>query len=229
MVPISSVVSVPGQPAHYRGVISLRGEVIPLLDIRVFLGMEPLATSMQTLLAARKQDHLNWLRELESSVAENRPFGLTTDPHKCKFGLWYDAYQVDNLSVMSMLRGFDAPHKQIHAVGHTVTQLVQQGDCEAARRLIEQTRQNELSALVGLFDNLITSFQEYIREIAIVSELGGRRIALATDAVLGVERLTPIENGDTVLTGVQAECVSTVAKSASGGEVLMLSPSALAT
>src|SRR5439155_21357631 len=39
---IGRITPVPSAPAYYRGVISLRGQVLSVMDLRVYLGMPPL-------------------------------------------------------------------------------------------------------------------------------------------------------------------------------------------
>jgi purine-binding chemotaxis protein CheW len=42
---IGRITPVPSAPAYYRGVISLRGQVLSVMDLRVYLGMPPLQRS----------------------------------------------------------------------------------------------------------------------------------------------------------------------------------------
>jgi hypothetical protein len=119
MVMMPNVVAVPNMPHHVRGVINLRGQVLPLTDLRIRCGMEPLSKHIEqlcTLLEQREQDHKNWLAELEKSVTERRAFSLTTDPHKCAFGKWYDNFHSNDLILAMLLKNFDDPHKAIHAI-----------------------------------------------------------------------------------------------------------------
>jgi CheW-like domain len=80
---------VPDTPAYVRGVMNLRGRLYPVIDLRKRLGMTPAAeesASFCALMDQRRQDHVNWLAELEASARERREFKLTADPHKCAFG-----------------------------------------------------------------------------------------------------------------------------------------------
>jgi hypothetical protein len=67
------------------------------------------------VLGQRQQDHMKWLTESEASVAENRPFALTTDPHACAFGRWYDNFHTDDPWLAAAVRKLDAPRRRIHA------------------------------------------------------------------------------------------------------------------
>jgi len=83
------VTKIPETPPEVRGVVSVRGKLIKLIDLRVKMGMPSLEQEvgeMVQLLNEREQDHKNWLAELEACVREHRPFKLARDPHQCKFG-----------------------------------------------------------------------------------------------------------------------------------------------
>ena len=98
IITMPQVTGIPNTPPQVRGVINLRGRIIKLIDLRVQLGLPPLRAEMDALiqlLRDREQDHRNWLAELESCVRERRPFGMARDPHKCKFGLWYDRFSTE--------------------------------------------------------------------------------------------------------------------------------------
>ncbi len=47
---IMEITAVPQTPAHVRGVINLRGKVIPVIDLRAKFGMEPTETTDQTCI-----------------------------------------------------------------------------------------------------------------------------------------------------------------------------------
>ncbi len=99
MVAMPKVVPVPQTPDYIRGVINLRGQVMPVMDLRLRMEMTSLVDETEDLihlLDQREQDHKNWITELESSVREHREFKLATDPHKCAFGKWYDNFKTEN-------------------------------------------------------------------------------------------------------------------------------------
>jgi chemotaxis signal transduction protein len=194
LVMVSEVASIPNMPDFVRGAINLRGRVMPLVDLRKRLGMVSAAeetAEFLRLMVQREQDHKNWLAELEASVRERREFKLTTDPHKCAFGKWYDAYKSDNHWIANLLRRFDAPHKKIHGVGAQVQEFVASGEYERASRLIETARQNTLSAMIKLFASLRDLASEVQRDIAVVLTTSGRTFAVSIDAAVSVEKLSP--------------------------------------
>ena len=71
MVQASNVTGMPRMPEFVRGVINLRGGIIPLIDMRTTLGVQSERAETDELihtLIQREQDHLNWLNNLKKSV-----------------------------------------------------------------------------------------------------------------------------------------------------------------
>ena len=193
MVIMPRVSAVPQAPGHIRGIINIRGRVLPVVDLRVRLGRESLARHIEELcelLATRRGDHENWIAELQRSVAERRAFELTTDPHQCAFGKWYDGFHTDDLVLTGLLKGFDRPHKAIHAVARRVEELVAKEEFSAADAVIQETRSTVLQELVSVFESVTAHLRNSNREIAVIVEAGGRPFALAVDSVEGVEWLS---------------------------------------
>ncbi len=196
MVRLPNVVSVPKTPSYIRGVINLRGKVFPVLDLRVKLGMESLPSEIYgvtQLLEKREEDHKNWLDELEASVNENRAFKLTTDPHQCAFGKWYDGFNTDNRMLARCLKKFDEPHQKIHTIAIYAKEFVEKGSPDEARDLILNTKNHELSELLSLFAEARRLMVEECREIALCLEVNHRIMAVTVDFIETVERLQETE------------------------------------
>lgn len=189
----------PGAPEHQRGVVSLRGRVLPVVDVRVCLGAESAVSEVESfvrLLSDREQDHRSWLAELEASVKERRPFGLTTDPHQCKFGRWYDAYRSENVVIAAELARFAQPHAAIHAVAIDVERLKAEGRAEEALRRVVAARTGVLSELVALFERTRNAVRAEHREIGVVTRLGAQAAVLAVDGAEAVAHVDAIAGDD---------------------------------
>lgn len=191
------VTPVPNAPTEIRGVINIRGSILKLVHLRTLLGAAGATSDLEALIQLlhdREQDHRNWLKELEACVREHRPFNLARDPHKCKFGLWYDQYKCNDESIHAAifrmaLKKMDAPHQIIHASADEVLKLAEHGNFEQALALLEKRRSNELAALVRLFEESRQILRETRREIAIVVANGDKRFAMCVDGMQSVEQI----------------------------------------
>jgi chemotaxis signal transduction protein len=186
------VVPMPGAPPHVRGVIDVRGEVLQVIDLRLRLGMPHLTNEIEELveiLRAREEDHRNWIRELEASVRERRPFTLARDPHQCKFGKWYDTYQPTNAGLESVWSGFDQPHQRIHAIADVVTEHVKCDEFEQALALIDQTHSTALAVLVREFAAATKAVRQSNREVVVILERDADALAITVDSADVVETI----------------------------------------
>lgn len=228
MVSMPTVNIIPESPPYIRGLINLRGQALPLVDLRVRLGKPSLSQStaaLEQLMREREQDHLRWVNELRKSITERRAFTLTTDPHACAFGKWYDRYRTDNLLLTAVLRRFDLPHKQLHETGRLIVDAMakqQYAWCETRLQELETTT---LKAMVALFAEAREVLHDTSHEIALVV-IGAQPFAVAVDAIEAVERLTPATGRDDT-PGMASSCVDGVATRPSGGLVLTVDPSLL--
>lgn len=183
---------VPNGGDEVRGVVTLRNRAVPVVDLRRILGLPSLAedaAALNATLDQRAEDHRRWLAELDASVAEQREFGLTLDPHKCAFGRWYDTFTTTSVVLDSHLKRFDEPHKAIHALGGTVGELVKRQQYEQARELIGQARDTTLATLLRLFAETPKILAEMNREMLIVLSDGQQLLGITADAVESVESI----------------------------------------
>lgn len=195
MAPLGDVSLIPDSPDYIRGIINLRDRIIPVTDLRRFLGMKGIVdekNEFASLLKQRREDHINWLKELMLSVEEDRDFKLTTDPHKCAFGKWYDSFKTDNVYLNIILRKFDEPHKKIHSIGIKVDALRKFGHRDNAIKIIEITREHELAKMIHLFEQAIIQLNDY-KEIVLIIEKDEQMYGLVVDSVSAVTEI-PKEN-----------------------------------
>lgn len=190
------VTPVAGHGEDIRGLVLHRGQTIPLLDMRRKLKQIPLKEELarfEQMLHARKEDHLNWIDALTTTVRTGTDFRLATDPHQCAFGKWYDHFQTENHHLRFHLKKIDKPHRKLHHTAVLVLELMQKGDQAGAERLIEQAKRDYVSPLVKLLEQTTSIYTASVREIAIVVAYQDLTVGLIVDEVEGVEQLQILE------------------------------------
>lgn len=212
---------------YIKGVINLRGQVFPVIDLRLKMGMTSLVDEAEDLIALldqREQDHKNWIAELESSVRERQEFKLATDPHKCAFGKWYDNFTTDNRTLASCLTKFDAPHKKIHAIAINVKEMEENEDFDSAYGIINRTKEGELAEMIKLFSEARSLFRESNREIALVLEWEDKTMAVGVDLVETVEKLSEsnIEEMPEAVSTLDNACVAGIGNRGNDSELVQL-------
>ncbi|MCX6154281.1 MAG: chemotaxis protein CheW [Candidatus Kapabacteria bacterium] len=210
---------------YYAGITKLRDSIIPLINLRILLNYKTIdeeADELIEMLKKREQDHKNWVDELDKSTHERREFKLTTDPHLCAFGKWYDAFKTDNLIVSTFLKKFDSPHKTIHGIGTEVNILKKQNKHSDAITLIDNVKDNELKLMIDLFNRLFVLLKENKRQILLVFEIGNQNIGYIVDNVENVLTI-PAENIETNIQGNKLSVIKGIAKMESD-TICLLSP-----
>jgi len=224
---------VPNVARYIRGVINLRGKVLPLLDLRVRLGLPSALEDVEQMIAmltAREQDHVLWLRELLGAVNEGRPFTLARDPTQCAFGKWYYGYHPEDIGFASVMCRLELPHRRIHTIADAVLKLAAQGEHAKAKEMIQRTEQGDLRTVVNLFGEARTAFRESQKEVAIVLTDGRKHLSLTVDKVASVEGLAEdtIEDAPAEMGGAESDLLRKVAHRANGqGIVFLLDSEAL--
>jgi chemotaxis signal transduction protein len=224
---------VPNTPRHIRGVINLRGKVLPLVDLRVRMGLPSALEDVEEMIAmlvAREQDHVLWLRELQGAVSEGRPFTLARDPTECAFGKWYYSYKPEDIGFASVMYRFEMPHRRIHGIADAVLKCAEQGQHEKAKEIILRTEKGDLHTVVNLFAEARAAFRESHKEVAIVLTDGRKHLSLTVDSVASVEALAEdtIEDATPAMGSVKSDLISKVAHRANDkGIVFLLDAEAL--
>lgn len=184
------ITAVPLCDSQDRGVINLRGRILPVIDMRKHFGWQSVPEELADfyrLMNQREEDHRSWLRELEKSVTEGTEFRLSTDPHKCAFGQWYYSYRSESPWIMALLRKFEGPHSQIHALASIVSKLTKAGKSGQARGLIDQKRNGEFQDMVSLFQELKELIRDSVKELAMVITTARGTFAATIDHAVAVE------------------------------------------
>lgn len=196
MITLPSICRLPQAEHYVRGVINLRGRIVPAIDLRRRLGLGSSHEDVEALCALledREQDHVRWITELEASVRERRPFGLTLDPHRCAFGRWFDSFKTDHLATARRIDALEHPHVRIHRLGARVREHCDGGREDEALALIEGEGAEVLTRLRAELTATRAFLRAAQREIGIVVTAAGGDAALVADAVEAVETLDAME------------------------------------
>lgn len=215
-----NLISVPKTNDCLLGLISLRGDILPVLDLRRLLKMESLEQEQADfvrMLQERRQDHIRWVEQLRNSVETGAPFTLAVDPHECAFGKWYDHYKAPNHAVMIAMAGIEAPHQVIH---HSAEDCFAcRDDKEKQRRIIETVTVPAMNGVLKGIDRMIAEFTSTKRNMCIVISERDARFGIAVDEVLSVE---PLENTQPLDAIGEDELIFSCAVSQTQGRVLLL-------
>lgn len=172
----------PKTPSHLLGITEYKGRVLPVIDLRVLLGM-PGLTEYVEQFSGMKQMHVEWVDSLQDALESRHFFSLSVDPHKCRFGQWYDHYRTDNYSLNFVLKKLAGPHAHIHQCGAKFNDCLRKEDFEGAAQWAAQAKAVCYSEMLPLLDQLIETYQEIFRGVYVVLVHDEKRIALLVDEI----------------------------------------------
>ncbi|MBD5559539.1 MAG: hypothetical protein HDQ87_04155 [Clostridia bacterium] len=178
----------PNNPIHLVGVMPYSDLHIPVIDARTLLGMETLAEAINDF-GVMRQMHVDWVDALKDSVTNHVPFTKAVNPHKCKFGMWFDNYHTDNVSLNFILGKIEEPHAAIHRLGADAQKLMAHGDWDGARECYRKAEDICKNTVLPLLDSLIETYRDSNRGMVIVLRgEDGSQLGLMVDQIA---RLTP--------------------------------------
>ena len=174
--------AIPGNPPYLMGVMNYNGRTIPVVEMRTLFNMMNL-TEYVARFAEMKQMHVDWIVALEEAVEKRATFTKAVDPHKCKFGMWYDNFHTDNISLNFVLKKISGPHEFIHHCGGEINQLMAKREWDAAERKLEEAKRTCYNEVIPLLDQLIDTYKEVNRGIVIVLSRNGQYTAMMVDEI----------------------------------------------
>ncbi len=194
-----NVTPLPDAPDIYRGLVQIREEVCPLLDMRKlfhFLSLDEETAMFREMMEKRKQDHIKWMDTLEQCARTGEKFTLTTDPHKCAFGMWYDKFVSENHSAGFHIKKVEEPHRLLHESAPLILKAVEQGDTQTVERLLKKAREEYVPKILSVIDDSENAYRGTFRENVVFLSDGEQMLGLLVDEVLAVDKIEPV-NGST--------------------------------
>lgn len=187
------VTPMPDYPDYVKGVIRVRDEIVPILQMRKILNLptaEDEYTEVAALFDKLKKDHEMWVSALVRCVKDGAPFPLSTDPHQCALGRWYDSYKPANQALGFHLRKLEQPHAALHHTAVEVLKHLQDGGNEQSIDAALRRASNiYMPQVLNLLDQSKDIFKNQYREMCISLTNNEVIIGLLVDDVLSVEEI----------------------------------------
>ena len=200
MVPPDRITSVPDAPDIYRGLVEIRGQVYPVLDMRMLFKYIPLETECEQfmqLMDERERDHIEWAEELKRCVKEDRDFTLTTDPNACKFGIWYNEYKKHTTNADFSLNKIEKPHTELHKTAELIAETRKMPDSIEKRRRIDEllnlVTEEYVPEIMDIIDESKRRYRSFYRETMVLLSTGEATLAIVVDKVLAVDTVQMVE------------------------------------
>lgn len=198
-----NITEIPNTPKYIKGLVNLRGNIISIVDLRQIFGIIPLEEeykNFKDMLELRKQEHLNWVKELEKSVETGEKFNLTTDPHKCNFGIWYDNFKSEFSSINHLMKKIDEPHKKLHYAAIEVSNCSKNcSSCERSeclKSIFERIDKKYVPIIIDILDDAKKVFKDNFKEILVVLEINEQQVGIIVDEVKSIQSLSILKKNE---------------------------------
>ena len=151
---------------------------------------------LQAMLPQRRQDHLDWMAALESSIRTGAQFSKARNPHDCAFGKWYYSHHFDDRRLSLLLGQFEQPHSMIHGLADRLLGMAEAGQGADAMHAFDDAKKTTLAQLLKLFDSAGELVAELQRRIGVIVADGDDTCSLGADGVSDIvtipaERVKP--------------------------------------
>jgi len=143
---------------------------------------------ISTWILRKEVDHLRWVDELSSAIAQGRRFTAELDPARCSFGRWYYSYDVADPKLMNLLRQVEEPHSRLHQLGEQI-------NASGSRAQRNALFSGQVQPVIGEIKGVFREFQSYVEPIIIGLEEKQKADMEALDAAskLLIEDLEELE------------------------------------
>jgi len=182
--------SSPDTAGNIHKIFEFEGKIVPLHhfgDLIERRSQTAECAELQVLLAARKQDHIDWIDALEESITTGSKFMKATDPHKCAFGKWYDQYRPTDEILADIMKRFDTPHKRIHSLAENLLSMATDAEgIDKASGLLQAEKHSTLNELLSLFDQASERLKDMLRPVVVILEADAKTFAIELDSIDGM-------------------------------------------
>lgn len=173
---------IPGSASNVAGITQIGDTLLSVIEMRTVFGKMNLS-DYTAQFGVMKDMHIDWIEDLERFVREGGEFNKPVDPHKCKFGLWYDSFHTENYSLLHILSKLSTPHEKIHYLGAEIKALMASDKQVEVQSKLAEAKQICYNQVVPMLDQLIETYKEVNRGIILVINDGVNRAGLLVDEV----------------------------------------------
>jgi chemotaxis signal transduction protein len=224
MAEMPAVTRVPNMPEYVMGLVSLRGQVTPTIDMRRRLGVATAEDDIKRLvdgLARAEAEHRLLAETLSGLVQDGRGAGV--DVCACAFQGWLGELKTKNPLVRLHLKKLEEPHARLHALAARVVQTVETDPLEA-KAALHQFQEKELAAFLRLLPQVRERLIRAHRQIVVVLTLDGVSLGAAVDEVESIERLKngSIEELPSNLQGMKTNLTRMVGRRTRDDEIVLI-------
>ncbi len=151
-----NLTSLPNENKSFIGVKDYMDIPTPIFDLGMVLNNQSTSdinSALSELLVKKENEHIEWLNDLESSLASGAPFSKSTDPDKSSLGSWYKNLQTDNDDLKNILNKFEKPIHTLHVIANELLEQQKNQPNNTVIAIFKEKKRQILNQLIRLFES----------------------------------------------------------------------------
>jgi chemotaxis signal transduction protein len=210
MTPPDEITPIPDSPPKYIGMLNIRGDVFPLLDMRKQFKLMSVDEEIKAF-----EDCVEDFISVHTAACEKIKNGsaMLGDEVKCHYTLWAEKISHHKDKVSELVAKADVPHKNIHVLCAKIEEYRKTGG-----------KENEIAALlpeitknVALYSDILKeaeyTFKRRFRETIVNLSDEDCKIGILVDEVLGVGEIEMVRDSNNLNTVYSSKMFEGVGKS----------------
>lgn len=171
---VSEITEVPNVPAYIKGVITVREQLIPIIDLRSLLEIDELIASNIAELDKIIKEHQQWVVDLEQSLVSGENFSGILEPSQCAFSRWISSNPA--LVENELFRELKPRHIVFHKLGHELIELAARDKDAALARFKAE--------MIPVESEIIDSLEHFKVDIGAIIKNNQRIMVVETGTLL---------------------------------------------
>jgi chemotaxis signal transduction protein len=212
MTPPDDITPIPDSPPKYIGMLNIRGDVFPLLDMRKQF---KLMSVDEEIAAFEKcvEDFISAHKAAYDTLKSRSGAALLGDDIKCSYTLWAEKISRHKDKVSDLVAKADAPHKSIHATAAKIDDLLKKEDTENEIATLLTELAKDVAAFSDILKEAEYTFKRRFRETIVNLSDDDCKLGIMVDEVLGVGEIEMVRDSNNLNTVYSSKMFEGVGKS----------------
>lgn len=220
------ITEVPNSPEYMLGLITVRGKLLPVVDLRKLFNMRTFGEDISEHVEKIKAAHEEFLKALSSSIDGKSVFKGELDHNKCSFGVFLSNFYTSSVEVDNAVEEIKQDHVLFHNYAKESLDILRESGSEKAKSFFDEKILPTGKLVINHFERLQKTIEQNINQDQkiLVIEFGNISIGLAVDKMKHVIRLPKdvVAEPPSLLSGKRGKDLRGIANLENGSRLVML-------
>ena len=222
---VGDIVQVPKAPSYIVGILSIRNNILPVVDIRTIFELPSLPEELTGFIDNVEEKHRIWTDEVRALEEPSWRLSLPDLDH-CALTWWMETFRTSSEMISAVLQSLKSLHVHYHHVIDTMVEKtvrgVPPGERDNMMEWLAQGYEQLRDGLKALKEAINDSIVEDQR--ILVVEIEGVSLGILVDRIHQVLRIpeTSVETPSSILSSEKADMLRGIAKLDNGKRFILL-------